>query len=154
MTFLIALFTVFLLMISTLMILIILMQKAKTDGGMGAALGGGAAESAFGAETNTVLRKGTIYCAVVFFVLSFGIYLAHQHQRYQAGVPARGLDEISPPEEAGEGPVSLDDADGLIDEETLPAEPVEGDGGDAMTIPLPAETEEAGADSDADDGED
>jgi len=120
MSFLIALFTVFLLLVSVFMILIILMQKAKSDGGLGAAMGGGAAESAFGAETNTVLRKGTIYCAVVFFVLSFGIYLAHQHQRYQAGLPARGLDEITPEEEAGETVPGVSGEDILID----PAEPL------------------------------
>ncbi len=129
MSFLIALFTVFLLLVSLFMILIILMQKAKSDGGLGAAMGGGAAESAFGAETNTVLRKATIYCSVVFFVLSFGIYLAHQHQRYQAGLPQRGLDEITPAEEADQPSVGDESLEGLIDlenfEESIP-------GGDSL----------------------
>ncbi len=119
MSFLIALFTVFLLLVSLFMILIILMQKAKSDGGLGAAMGGGAAESAFGAETNTVLRKATIYCSVVFFVLSFGIYLAHQHQRYQAGIPQRGLDEITPVEEADQPPAGDESLEGMIDPETF-----------------------------------
>ena len=40
---------------------------------LGLALGGGAAEAAFGADTSNVLSKSTIYAAVIFFVLAFGL---------------------------------------------------------------------------------
>ena len=47
---------------------------------MGAALGGGAAESAFGSETNNVLTKGTIYGIIAFFIVALGLYLLYQAQ--------------------------------------------------------------------------
>jgi preprotein translocase subunit SecG len=42
---------------------------------MGAALGGGAAETVFGGESANVLSKMTTTLTVVLFVLSFGLYL-------------------------------------------------------------------------------
>jgi preprotein translocase subunit SecG len=47
---------------------------------MGAAMGGGATESAFGAETNNVLSTATIRGAIVFFVLGFILYMANIYQ--------------------------------------------------------------------------
>ena len=54
MSVLLAILTVILVFVSLFLILVVLAQKSK-DGGMGAALGGGAAEAAFGAETSNVL---------------------------------------------------------------------------------------------------
>lgn len=79
MNLLINIFTVVLILVSLFLVLVVLMQKAKSDGGV-AAMGGGAAESAFGAETGNVLSKATINAAILFFVLSFGLYLAHIYQ--------------------------------------------------------------------------
>lgn len=64
-----------LLLVCGLMTVIILMQKPSANAGMGAALGGGAAESVFGGETANVLLKYTVRVSVVFFVLSFILYL-------------------------------------------------------------------------------
>lgn len=72
--------TTILVLTSLFMVMIVLMQRAKTDGGIGAAMAGGATESAFGAETSNVLSGATIKAAVVFFVLSFGLYLANIYQ--------------------------------------------------------------------------
>jgi preprotein translocase subunit SecG len=72
---LIWLFTALLILVSVFLVLVVLAQKAKTDGGMGAALGGGATEAAFGADTGNVLTGLTIKAAVLFFVLTFGLYL-------------------------------------------------------------------------------
>lgn len=77
MSILIGIFTFVLILVSVFLVLVVLAQKAKTDGGMGAALGGGATEAAFGADTGNVLTKLTQYAAVIFFVLTFGLYLAH-----------------------------------------------------------------------------
>ncbi len=77
MSILIGIFTFVLILVSVFLVLLVLAQKAKTDGGMGATLGGGATEAAFGADTGNVLTKATQYAAVVFFVLTFGLYLAH-----------------------------------------------------------------------------
>lgn len=80
MSILIGIFTFVLILVSVFLVLVVLAQKAKTDGGMGATLGGGATEAAFGADTGNVLTKATQYAAVIFFVLTFGLYLAHIYQ--------------------------------------------------------------------------
>lgn len=77
---LLTILTVVLIIVSLFLILVVLAQKTK-DGGMGAALGGGAAEAAFGAETGNVLSKSTIYAAVIFFVLAFVLYLGRIYER-------------------------------------------------------------------------
>lgn len=74
---LISIFTFILLIVCGLMTVIILMQKPSANAGMGASLGGGAAESVFGGETANVLLKYTVRIAVVFFVLSFLLYMAN-----------------------------------------------------------------------------
>jgi len=79
-TLFISLLTLVLLLISVFVVLIVLMQRTSQSGGMGAALGGGAAESAFGSETNSILMKGTIYGIVAFFVVALGLYLLYQAQ--------------------------------------------------------------------------
>jgi len=80
MSLLIGVLTFILVITSLFLVLIVLMQRAKTDGGVGAAMAGGATESAFGAETNNVLSGATIKGAIVFFVLSFVLYLANIYQ--------------------------------------------------------------------------
>jgi len=71
----ISIFMFVLLVVCGLMTVIILMQKPSANAGMGAALGGGAAESVFGGETANVLLKYTVRVSVVFFVLSFLLYI-------------------------------------------------------------------------------
>jgi preprotein translocase subunit SecG len=80
MSIVIGVLTFILVLTSLFLVMIVLMQRAKTDGGIGAAMAGGATESAFGAETNNVLSGATIKAAIVFFVLSFGLFLANIHQ--------------------------------------------------------------------------
>jgi preprotein translocase subunit SecG len=60
------------------------MQKTSQSGGMGAALGGGAAESAFGSDTNNILTKGTVYGIIAFFLVALGLYLLYQSQSTSA----------------------------------------------------------------------
>lgn len=74
-TFLIALFSVILVLVCLFVTLLVLMQKPSANSGMGAALGGGAAEQAFGGEAGNVLTRGTIYAIIAFFILSFALYL-------------------------------------------------------------------------------
>jgi preprotein translocase subunit SecG len=55
------------------MIFVILLQPGK-DAGMGSALGGGAASSAFGGRgAVTFLGKVTAFCAIGFFATSLGL---------------------------------------------------------------------------------
>ncbi len=74
----ISLLTLVLILISAFIVLIVLMQRTSQSGGMGAALGGGAAESAFGSDTTNVLTKATIYGIIAFFVVALGLYLIYQ----------------------------------------------------------------------------
>ena len=53
-----------------LMMLVILMQRPKSEG-LGAAFGGGVTENIFGAQTTNVLTKITGWLAAIFFLLTF-----------------------------------------------------------------------------------
>ena len=66
-------FTIVHIVLCVFMIFVILLQPGK-DAGMGAALGGGAATSAFGGRgAATFLTKLTAFCAMGFFVTSLGL---------------------------------------------------------------------------------
>jgi preprotein translocase subunit SecG len=58
------------LFVAVLMILVILMQRPKSEG-LGAAFGGGVTENIFGAQTTNVLTKITGWLAAFFFLLTF-----------------------------------------------------------------------------------
>lgn len=75
MEILIGILTIVLVIVSVLMILVVLMQRGSANGGLGAAMGGGMAESALGAESSSVLTGWTRNISIVFFVLVFGLYL-------------------------------------------------------------------------------
>ena len=53
-------------LVAALMILVILMQRPKSEG-LGAAFGGGVTENIFGAQTTNVLTKITTWLASIFF---------------------------------------------------------------------------------------
>ncbi len=74
---LIGLFTLILIIVCLLLVLVILMQRPNANSGMGASLGGGAAESVFGGETTNVLTKATVKLCVLFFAISAGLYLGY-----------------------------------------------------------------------------
>jgi preprotein translocase subunit SecG len=56
--------------VAVLMMLVILMQRPKSEG-LGAAFGGGVTENIFGAQTTNVLTKVTGWLAAIFFLLTF-----------------------------------------------------------------------------------
>ncbi len=95
--------------LSVFLILVVLMQKAKSDGGMGAALGGGMAESAFGADTNNVV-KATQTAAIAFFVITFALYLGHIYQRSASAGAGDSLPTISAPAAASSSAPAADPA--------------------------------------------
>ena len=97
MSILLTLCTTILILTSLLLILLVLAQKAKSDGGMGAAMGGGMAEATFGADTGNVLSKATINASIVFFVLSFALYLGRIYEGKHAASSAGALPTISVP---------------------------------------------------------
>jgi preprotein translocase subunit SecG len=91
------------------------MQRTSQNGGMGAALGGGAAESAFGSETNNILTKGTIYGTIAFFLVSLSLYLLYQSDasKLPETVDVKTL-LSSDAEPAAETATSVVEADGTI----------------------------------------
>ena len=77
MTIIIAIFSFVLVLLCLFTLLVVMVQKPKGDGGMGAALGGGSMEAALGAETSSLLTRITIYAVIGFFVLTFSLYLGN-----------------------------------------------------------------------------
>ena len=66
-------------LVAVLMVLVILMQRPKSEG-LGAAFGGGVTDNIFGAQTTNVLVKFTTWLAAIFFVLTFALSVLYAHQ--------------------------------------------------------------------------
>lgn len=91
-------------LVAVLMILVILMQRPKSEG-LGAAFGGGVTDNIFGAQTTNVLTKFTGWMAGIFFSLTFllSILYAHRtgasselHRELMKGSPAAAMPVASP----------------------------------------------------------
>ena len=54
---------------AVLLVLIILMQRSKQEG-LGATFGSGVTDALFGAQTSSILVKGTAWLAAIFFSLA------------------------------------------------------------------------------------
>jgi preprotein translocase subunit SecG len=65
--------------VALLMLLVILMQRPKSEG-LGAAFGGGVTENIFGAQTTNVLTKITGWLAAFFFILTFALSILYAHR--------------------------------------------------------------------------
>lgn len=88
------------------MIFVILLQPGK-DAGMGSALGGGAATSAFGGRgAVTFLSKLTAACAVLFFLTSLGLSFVG----LKNSVAAEGVDVTAPEAASSTAPASASPA--------------------------------------------
>jgi preprotein translocase subunit SecG len=66
-------------LIALLMVLVILMQRPKSEG-LGAAFGGGVTENIFGAQTTNVLVKFTGWLTGIFFALTFALSILYSHK--------------------------------------------------------------------------
>ena len=65
-------------LVAGLMILVILMQRPKSEG-LGAAFGAGVTENIFGAQTTNVLVKFTTWLTGIFFGLTFALSVLYAH---------------------------------------------------------------------------
>jgi preprotein translocase subunit SecG len=111
---------------------------------MGAALGGGAAESAFGSDTNNILTKGTVYGIIAFFLVALGLYLLYQAQSTSAAPEMDMNSLISSQEEIPVGETNIEavessdlgeNSEDLVESvEAVTAEPMDA----ALKDPLPA----------------
>ena len=77
MNFIIGILTVFLVINSVLLILLVLVQLPKKDAGAGMAFGGGTADALFGAGSGNVLTKITKWAAGILLVLCLGLGYLH-----------------------------------------------------------------------------
>lgn len=65
--------------VSLLIILVVLMQRPKSEG-LGAAFGGGMTENLFGAQTTNVLQTFTRWLGGIFFLLTLGLSVIYAKQ--------------------------------------------------------------------------
>jgi preprotein translocase subunit SecG len=148
MSIVIWLLTFVLVLLSVFLVLVVLMQKSKSDGGVGAALGGGMTEATFGAETGNMLATLTRNCTIAFFVLSFGLYLAHIHKDSAtqdkmtlptipaAAVPA--TPGAAPVEGAAPAEVTVPATTVVPDATVTPTEAAPTEGATTITLPMTA----------------
>src|SRR6266705_985242 len=66
-------------LVALLMVLVILMQRPKSEG-LGAAFGGAVTENIFGAQTTNVLVKFTAWLAGIFFAVTFALSILYAHK--------------------------------------------------------------------------
>src|SRR5213592_5317435 len=66
-------------LVSLVMVLVILMQRPKSEG-LGAAFGGAVTDNIFGAQTTNVLVKFTTWLAGIFFAITFALSILYAHR--------------------------------------------------------------------------
>lgn len=98
-------------MICLLMVLVVLMQRPRSEG-LGAAFGGGMADNLFGAQTTHVLQKFTVWLGVGFFVVT--LLLAMLFTRATAGQTKIQSELLAEPQSAAESGVTE-----VVEEETV-----------------------------------
>src|SRR6266545_1119239 len=103
MNLLINLFLVFYVLVALLMMLVILMQRPKSEG-LGAAFGGGVTENIFGAQTTNVLTKITAWLATLFFLLTFVLSILYARKGNTESGLRRELMKDLPPAAATSSP--------------------------------------------------
>lgn len=94
MDILIGILTVVEVLVCLLLILIVLMQRPRQEG-LGASFGDGAMTQLVGAQTTNVLQKGTVYLAVMLFVLTLSLAVLTT-KRQTAKVGVKVFDEPPP----------------------------------------------------------
>jgi preprotein translocase subunit SecG len=76
--------------VALLMILVILMQRPKSEG-LGAAFGGGVTENIFGAQTTNVLTTITTWLAAIFFLITLVLSILYAHKGTSSSAVRREL---------------------------------------------------------------
>ena len=109
-------------LVAGLMILVILMQRPKSEG-LGAAFGSGVTENIFGAQTTNVLVKFTTWLAGIFFALTFALSVLYAHHSVASSAFRR---ELMKNQTAQTSPA--------------PAKPQSSPGSSAVTTPAEAST--------------
>jgi preprotein translocase subunit SecG len=76
MWFLLPLLTTSLVIVSFLMIIVVLMQRPKSEG-LGAAFGSSMTDNLFGTQTSTILNRFTVWLGGLFFLLTLVISIVY-----------------------------------------------------------------------------
>ena len=71
--------------VSALLILVVLMQRPKQEG-LGAAFGSGMTDQMFGAQTTSVLQKGTAYFGTAFLLLALVLSILISKRNYEESI--------------------------------------------------------------------
>ncbi len=87
-------------LVALLMILVILMQRPKSEG-LGAAFGGGVTDNLFGAQTTNVLTKFTGWLAGIFFFLTFALSVLYARQTRSTSDLRQQLMKTAPAQPGG-----------------------------------------------------
>jgi preprotein translocase subunit SecG len=82
-------------LLALLMMLVILMQRPKSEG-LGAAFGGAVTENLFGAQTTNVLVKFTAWLAGIFFLITFTLSVLYAHRSMGGSSLSRELKKTAP----------------------------------------------------------
>ena len=90
---------VFEALVALLMMLVILMQRPKSEG-LGAAFGGGVTENIFGAQTTNVLTTVTTWLASIFFVVILLLSSLYAHRSTASSDVRRELMKTSAGQQA------------------------------------------------------
>ena len=107
-------------LVATLMVLVILMQRPKSEG-LGAAFGGGVTENIFGAQTTNVLVKFTTWLAGIFFALTFALSVLYAHQSVASSAFRRELMKNQPAPQTSPAPAGAQSSPGTTPTQASPA---------------------------------
>jgi preprotein translocase subunit SecG len=107
-------------LVAALMVLVILMQRPKSEG-LGAAFGAGVTENIFGAQTTNVLVKFTTWLAGVFFALTFALSVLYAHHSIASSAFRRELMKNPPASQRSPAPAKAQSSP-ASSPETMPAQ--------------------------------
>lgn len=123
MSILIPILVVLHVMVCLLMVLVVLMQRPRSEG-LGAAFGGGMTENLFGAQTTHVLQKFTVWLGIAFFAIT--LLLAILFSKASAGtttIQRELLAEPALPAEVETAPVTLSETEVVVEESPVTETP-------------------------------
>jgi preprotein translocase subunit SecG len=106
-------------LVAALMVLVILMQRPKSEG-LGAAFGAGVTENIFGAQTTNVLVKFTTWLAGIFFALTFALSVLYAHHSVASSAFRRELMKTQPAQ-TSPAPAAPQSSPGTTPAQTSPA---------------------------------
>ena len=107
-------------LVAALMVLVILMQRPKSEG-LGAAFGAGVTENIFGAQTTNVLVKFTTWLAGIFFALTFALSVLYAHQSTASSAFRRELMKNQAPPQTSPAPAGAQSSPGITPAQASPA---------------------------------